>query len=229
MSKEETPQLVAGIDDKIPVGKSIVFGLQHVLSMDLYIMPLILGGVIGLAGGDLSYFLQMSFFACGIATLLQSGLFMRYPIVQGPSYVPLAALCMIGATMGIPTMIGSLIPGAIIIILLGMSKLFSKFISRAIPPFIGGIIILIVGLTLVPTAVTGVFSTKGNLTANALSGCVTFIVLLVCMVLQYKLRNSGILHMFSVIIALLVGTLVAVSMGAADFSSVPGAAWFSLI
>lgn len=67
MSKEETPQLVAGIDDKIPVGKSIVLGLQHVLSMDLYIMPLILGGAIGLARGDLSYFLQMSFFACGIA------------------------------------------------------------------------------------------------------------------------------------------------------------------
>ena len=38
-----------------------------------------------------------------------------------------------------------------------------------------------------------------------------------------------ILSLFSVIIALLVGTLVAVSMGAADFSSVPGAAWFSLI
>ena len=140
MSKEEAPQLVAGIDDKIPVGKSIVLGLQHILSMDLYIMPLILGGAIGLQGGNLSFFLQMSFFACGIATLLQSGMFMKYPIAQGPSYVPLGALCMIGATMGIPTMIGSLIPGALIVILLGVTKLFSKFIRKAIPPFIGGII-----------------------------------------------------------------------------------------
>lgn len=65
-------------------------------------MPLILGGTIGLKGGDLSFLLQMSFFACGIATLLQSGLFMKYPIVQGPSYVPLAALCAIGATMILP-------------------------------------------------------------------------------------------------------------------------------
>ena len=184
MSKEEAPQLVAGIDDKIPVGKSIVLGLQHILSMDLYIMPLILGGAIGLQGGNLSFFLQMSFFACGIATLLQSGMFMKYPIAQGPSYVPLGALCMIGATMGIPTMIGSLIPGALIVILLGVTKLFSKFIRKAIPPFIGGIIILIVGLTLVPTAVTGVFSTTGNLTVNAISGSVTFVVLLLCMVLQ---------------------------------------------
>ena len=228
MSKEEAPQLVAGIDDKIPVGKSIVLGLQHILSMDLYIMPLILGGAIGLQGGNLSFFLQMSFFACGIATLLQSGMFMKYPIAQGPSYVPLGALCMIGATMGIPTMIGSLIPGALIVILLGVTKLFSKFIRKAIPPFIGGIIILIVGLTLVPTAVTGVFSTTGNLTVNAISGSVTFVVLLLCMVLQYCLKNSGLLYMCSVIIALVVGTLVAVTMGGADFSSVSNAAWFAL-
>ena len=223
MSKEETPQLVAGVNDKIPVGRSIILGLQHVLSMDLYIMPLILGSAIGLQGGDLSFFLQMSFFACGIATLLQSGLFMKYPIVQGPSYVPLGALCMIGATMGIPTMIGSLIPGALLIILLGATKAFSKFIRKAIPPFIGGIIILIVGLTLVPTAVQGVFSTTGNLTVNAISGCVTFGVLLLCMVLQYKLPDNRLLHMFSVIIALVVGTLTALALGGTDFS-----AWFSL-
>lgn len=228
MSKEETPQLVAGMNDKIPVGRSIILGLQHVLSMDLYIMPLILGSAIGLQGGDLSFFLQMSFFACGIAPLLQSGLFMKYPIVQGPSYVPLGALCMIGATMGIPTMIGSLIPGALLIILLGATKAFSKFIRKAIPPFIGGIIILIVGLTLVPTAVQGVFSTTGNLTVNAISGCVTFGVLLLCMVLQYKLPDNRLLHMFSVIIALVVGALTALSLGGADFSAVGSAAWFSL-
>lgn len=228
MSKEETPQLVAGVNDKIPVGRSIVLGLQHVLSMDLYIMPLILGGAIGLQGGELSFFLQMSFFACGIATLLQSGLFMKYPIVQGPSYVPLGALCMIGTTMGIPAMIGSLIPGALIIMLLGVTKAFSKFIRKAIPPFIGGIIILIVGLTLVPTAVEGVFSTSGSLTVNSISGCVTFGVLLVCMVLQYKLQNSRILHMFSVIIALAIGTLTAWALGGTDFSAVSSASWLSL-
>ncbi len=228
MSKEETPQLVAGVNDKIPVGRSIVLGLQHVLSMDLYIMPLILGGAIGLQGGELSFFLQMSFFACGIATLLQSGLFMKYPIVQGPSYVPLGALCMIGATMGIPTMIGSLIPGALIIMLLGATKASSKFIRKAIPPFIGGIIILIVGLTLVPTAVEGVFSTSGSLAVNSISGCVTFGVLLVCMVLQYKLQNSRILHMFSVIIALVIGTLTAWALGGTDFSAVSSAEWFSM-
>ncbi|KFI63373.1 uracil-xanthine permease family protein [Bifidobacterium cuniculi] len=228
MNSNDHMQLIAGVNDRIPFGRAFVLGLQHVLSMDLYIMPLILGAVIGLQGADLSYFLQMSFLACGLATLIQAGLFMKFPIVQGPSYVPLAALCMVGSTMGIPVMIGSLIPGALLVIALGMCKGFSRFIRKAIPPFIGGIIILIVGLTLVPTAITGVFSTDGDLTANAVSGCVAFLVLLVCMVLQYRFPDVKGLHMCSVILALVAGTVIAVGMGAADFSQVSSAAWFSL-
>lgn len=226
--EERKGQLIVGVNEKISFGKAVFLGLQHVLSMDLYIMPLILGAAIGIAGGDLSFFLQMSFFACGIATILQAGVFMKYPIIQGPSYVPLGALCTIGATMGISVMIGSLIPGAVMIILLGACKGFSKFVKKAIPPFIGGIIILIVGISLTPTAATGIASTDGNLSANVMSGLTAAGVLIICMVLQYKLKNSRVLHMISVILALVAGTVVACFMGAADFSTVGDAAWFKL-
>ncbi len=226
--EERKGELIVGVNEKISFGKAVFLGLQHVLSMDLYIMPLILGAAIGLAGGDLSFFLQMSFFACGIATILQAGVFMKYPIIQGPSYVPLGALCTIGATMGVSVMIGSLIPGAVMIILLGLCKGFSKFVKRAIPPFIGGIIILIVGISLTPTAATGIASTDGSLSANVISGLTAAGVLIICMVLQYKLKSSRILHMVSVILALTAGTVAACLMGAADFSTVGDAAWFKL-
>lgn len=221
-------QLIVGVNEKISCGKAAFLGMQHVLSMDLYIMPLILGAAIGLVGGELSFFLQMSFFACGIATILQAGFFMKYPIIQGPSYVPLGALCTIGATMGVSAMIGSLIPGAIMIILLGIFKEFSKFVKKAIPPFIGGIIILIVGISLTPTAAKGIASSDGNLSANVASGLTAAGVLIVCMILQYKLKHNRILHMVSVILALVAGTVVAAALGAADFSSVHDAAWFKL-
>ena len=225
---ENDSQLIVGVNEKISCGKAAFLGMQHVLSMDLYIMPLILGAAIGLAGGELSFFLQMSFFACGIATILQAGFFMKYPIIQGPSYVPLGAMCTIGATMGVSAMIGSLIPGAIMIVLLGIFKGFSKFVRKAIPPFIGGIIILIVGISLTPTAAKGIASSDGNLSANVASGLTAAGVLIVCMILQYKLKHNRILHMVSVILALVAGTVVAAAMGAADFSSVHDAAWFKL-
>lgn len=230
MSQQETtrPKLAAGPDARTPWPQSIALGLQHVLAMDSYILPLVLGASIGLGNADLTYFVQMSFFACGVATLLQCAL-MKLPIVQGPSYVPLGAMRMIGSTMGIATLLGSLIPGAILMVALGASKLYSKFIRRVITPMIGGIIILIVGLTLVPTAISGIFDSGGyGLTINAVSGCVAFGVMLVCTVLQYALRRAGVLHLFSVIISLAAGTAVAWTMGDADFSAVAQASWFSL-
>ena len=74
---EGKSELIVSVNEKISLGKALFLGLQHVLSMDLYIMPLILGEAIGLTGGDLSFFLQMSFFACGIATILQTLIFMK--------------------------------------------------------------------------------------------------------------------------------------------------------
>ena len=63
---ENDSPLIVGVNEKISCGKAAFLGMQHVLSMDLYIMPLILGAAIGLAGGELSFFLQMSFIAGGI-------------------------------------------------------------------------------------------------------------------------------------------------------------------
>lgn len=48
-------QLIVGVNEKISCGKAAFLGMQHVLSMDLYIMPLILGAAIGLVGGELSF------------------------------------------------------------------------------------------------------------------------------------------------------------------------------
>ena len=125
-------------------------------------------------------------------------------------------------------MIGSLIPAAILIVIMVICKGFSKFVRKAIPPRICGIIILVVGISLTPTAVTGISSTDGNLTANVVSGLTAAVVLIICMILQYKLKRSRILHMTSVILALIAGTIAATAMGAADFSAVSDAAWFHL-
>ena len=226
--KNETNGLIIGVNDKISFGKAAFLGLQHVLSMDLYIMPIILAAALGMSQGDTAFFIQMSFFACGLATIIQTAFCMKLPVVQGPSYVPLGALTAIGTSLGFGAMIGSLIPGAILMGLLGFFKGFSKFMRKAIPPFIGGVIILIVGISISPTAAKGILSTDGNLTANLLSGFTAAGILILCMILQYKLKNSGPLHLISVVLALAGGTFVAFLFGQVDFSPVASAAWFKL-
>jgi NCS2 family nucleobase:cation symporter-2 len=218
--------LLVGVDEKVGYPKAILLAVQHVLSMDLYIMPIILGGILGLATNELSFFISMGFIVCGIATVLQTQFGLRLPVVQGPAYVPLGALAAIGTTQGVDVMIGSLIPGAILIVLLGFSGLYSKFISRVIPPFIGGAVLLIIGLSLVPTTASGIFSTDGDLVANTIAGLSTVAILVICSVIEYVWRGKlRLLSVSSVILAIVGGCLVAFFMGGLDFSSVADAAW----
>lgn len=39
---DEKTKLIVGVNDKVPIGQSIVLGIQHLLSMDLYVFPLCL-------------------------------------------------------------------------------------------------------------------------------------------------------------------------------------------
>ena len=222
-------ELIIGVNDKVSLGQSIFLGIQHVLSMDLYIMPIILAAMIGMSKGDTAFFIQMSFFACGIATIIQTGFGIKLPVVQGPSYVPLGALAAIGAKFGLGTMIGSLIPGAIVVILLGYFKVFAKIVKKIVPTYIGGLVVLIVGISITPTAINGVVSTQGNLTANIASGLTAVAVLIISMVISYKSKKiGGMIRLVSVILALISGTIVAGLFGQVDFIQVREAAWFQL-
>jgi uracil-xanthine permease len=220
-------QLNIGVDEKVHPAKAVLLAIQHVLSMDLYVMPLILGGILGLATSELAFFLSMGFLACGIATIIQTAFGIRLPVVQGPAYVPLGALAAIGSTQGIDVMIGSLIPGAILVIVLGLTGWYPKLMEKFVPPFIGGVVLLIIGASLVPTVVEGIFSTNGNLECNAVAGMVTVAILIVFTVVEYVMNGHlRLLSASSVILSIIGGCIAAALMGGLDFSSVADAAWF---
>ena len=48
-------KLIVGINDPVNPGKAILLGFQHILSMDLYVFPILLAGMLGLSSGDTSY------------------------------------------------------------------------------------------------------------------------------------------------------------------------------
>ncbi|RUS49136.1 uracil-xanthine permease family protein [Cohnella sp. AR92] len=222
--------LLVGVDDKISVGKAFLLGLQHVLAMDLYIAPIIIASLLGLSGGDTSFFIQMCFLATGIGTLIQTGIFMRLPVVQGPSYIPIGAMAAIGSKLGLAAMTGSLLPGALLISILGWPlKWFAKVVRKVIPPIVGGTVIMVVGVTLIPSAMNSIFTAPGNLGDNVVVAGASAAVLVICMLFGSKLKRGGTLfRLLSVILAIIVGTIVASIYGKVDLSPVKGADWFKL-
>ncbi|MEJ8544298.1 nucleobase:cation symporter-2 family protein [Brevibacillus borstelensis] len=228
--QREDVRLVVGVDDKISVGKAFLLGLQHVLAMDLYIAPIIIAGLLTLDTSSTSFFIQMCFLATGIGTLIQTGFGIRLPVVQGPSYVPIGALAAIGSKLGMGAMIGSIIPGALLMAFVGYPlKWFAKAVRRFIPPLVGGTVIVIVGIALMPTAMGNIYHAPGSIGINSLIAAVSAAVLVACMLLGQKAGKAGtFFRLVSVLIAIFVGTVTAAFFGGVDFSPVKSAAWLSL-
>ncbi|MFB9974290.1 purine permease [Allobacillus sp. SKP2-8] len=222
--KEPSPN-----NEKISVSKSVFVGFQHVLAMDLFIPPIILAGLLSLTVGDTALLIQMTFIACGLATLIQAGFAMKLPVMQGPSFVPLTALAAIGTTSGLGAMIGSLIPGAILITLIGRLKLFSKVVKKFIPPIVAGTVIVVVGISLMPSAISSVYNAPGNANVNIMIAFISASILIGCMYLGEKATERfRFVKLASVIMALGIGTIIASFYGLVDFSTVKDSSWFAL-
>ena len=204
--------------------------------MDVYVPPIILAGMLAMGSADSTGLLQATFLACGIGTILQTGLFMKMPVSQGPSFVPLSAAAGVVLASGglkgngMATLLGSLVIGAVLLIILGLSGVFQKIINYLVPAVVGGTIITCVGLSLIPSALNdNIFEAKGNIYQNMELAAVTALTLLVCVSISIRFpRVQKLFKAGSIVIALLVGTAMSASMSRFDWKSVAASPWFSL-
>lgn len=233
---EEKAQLMVGPDDKISLTEATLLGLQHVLAMDVYVPPIILAGMLAMGAADSTGLLQATFLAAGIGTILQTGIFMKMPVSQGPSFVPLSAAAGVVLASGglkgsgMATLLGSLVIGAFLLIILGLSGVFQKIINYLVPAVVGGTIITCVGLSLIPLALNdNIFEAQGNVYQNMELATVTAVTLLICVGISIRFpRVQKLFKAGSIVIALLVGTAMSASMGRFDWHSVAVSPWFSL-
>lgn len=234
--QSEPQHLTVLPDEKVSAAKSILLGLQHVLAMDVYVVPFLIAMLIGLQSGQSSALIQSTFIAAGLATIVQTYFCMKLPIAQGPSYVPLGAIVSIyaasgGGQLGWNSVLGASLIGAVLVIILGFTGFFNKIVKSLIPPIVGGTIIFIVGLSLLPVAIRdniyGAADAKMN--QNVLLALISGAVLILFVILGSLIpRKGSIFRIMSVMIALVAGCIAADFMGVLDFSAVSKAKWFSM-
>ncbi|MGZ9586464.1 uracil-xanthine permease family protein [Paenibacillus marinisediminis] len=223
-------------DEKISFGKSALLGLQHVLAMDVYVVPFLIAMLIGLQADQSNALIQATFIAAGLATIVQTYFCMKLPIAQGPSYVPLGAIITIyaasgGGEAGWSSVLGASLIGAILMIILGYTGIFNKIVKSFIPPIVGGTIIFIVGLSLLPVAIRDNIyaATDATINQNVLLALISGSVLILFVILGSLFRNKGSLfRIMSVMVALITGCVAAKFMGILDFTAVESAKWFSM-
>jgi len=223
---------VAPVDETLPKGQLFTYGLQHVMAMyaGAVAVPLIIANALGLPQEQLIYLIQCDLLVGGVATLIQTlgflNLGVRRPIMDGVSFAAVAPMILVGQTHGLAGIFGGTIAAGVIGYLI--SPFFSRLL-RFFPKVVSGSIITLIGLSLLPVAVRWAgggdptapdFADVGNL-ALALT------VLIIIIALYRALK--GFWSNIAVLLGLVIGTLLAASLGMTNFSQVSTAAWFQLV
>jgi NCS2 family nucleobase:cation symporter-2 len=217
---------------------AIPLGIQHVLAMFVSnLTPAII--VAGAAGfgygakdpGELIYMIQMSMLFAGVATLIQTiGIGpagARLPIVQGTSFAFLPIMIPLVAGRG-PAAIGALTTAAI------FGGLFhtclSFFVGRirfALPPIVTGLVVLMIGFSLMRIGVqyaAGGVSAQGTAAYGAgASWLLAGVVVAVTLGLSFFAR--GIWSISAVLLGLIAGYVAAAMMGKVSLAPVTTAGW----
>lgn len=234
-----TVKNIEKVDQMLPIGDLVLLGIQHIAAMCAGAMavPIILGNILGLDPVKINHLVSASFMMAGLGTLIQTlgiknFIGSKLPMVEGVSFAGVGALSAIGLTysstdpmMGLQVMFGATLVSGIFCFL--MAPVFGKLL-KFFPPLVSGTVVTCMGLSLIPVAIRwaggGVPSAPnfGSFQNIALA----LITLIIIVVIQ-KL-SKGFLGNIAILIGIVLGTIVAIVMGVADFSSVANADFINI-
>ncbi|MBU3188868.1 purine permease [Clostridium bowmanii] len=228
-SSKSNDDILYKIDDKPPMGMSILLGFQHIMAAfgGIVAVPLIVGGALKLPGQDIAFLVSAALFAAGITTYIQARgvgpVGARLPCVMGTDFTFVGPSLVVGAAYGLPGIFGATIMGSFIEIFLSR---FIRPLRKFFPPIVTGTVVMLIGLTLLPVAIDWSAGGVGSKDYGSIRNlCIALSVLTVIVLLNRY--GKGILSTASVIIGLIFGYAICFPLGMLDFSTITNASWIA--
>ncbi|GGO85574.1 permease [Marinobacterium nitratireducens] len=220
------------VDEKLPLRQMLTLGLQHmaVSYIGAIAVPLIIASALQMSQEDTVVLISTTLFCSGIATLLQTVGFwkfgVRLPILQGVAFSSVGPVIAIGSNpeVGFAGVCGAVIGAGIITML---AAPFVGRLRRYFPPVVTGCIVTVIGLQLFPVAYTWVGGGHGaeNFGAPVFLFVSISVLATILLVNRY---GSPLVRNLSVLIGMLVGAVLAWSLGMGDFAPVEQAPWVTV-
>ncbi|WP_222432289.1 nucleobase:cation symporter-2 family protein [Leekyejoonella antrihumi] len=213
----------------MPTPRLITLGIQHLFIMyaGAVAVPLIVGGALKLPTSTIALLVSADLLTSGIFTVVQSvGISkvfgVRLPVVTGATFTVLTPMIIIAQEYGLQAVYGAMICSGVFGLLI--AKPFSMLI-RFFPPLVAGTVITIIGLSLIGADVSliaGSDATAKNYGQVSHIAVAAIVVLLIVVITR---AFRGFVGQIAVLLAIVIGTLVAWAMGMTDFSAVSGENW----
>ncbi|PXA71579.1 uracil-xanthine permease family protein [Vibrio sp. 11986-1-5] len=235
-------ELIYQLNERPPLPQTLFAAIQHLLAMFVAVITpsLIICQALGVPADQTNTIISMSLFASGLSSFIQIRTF--GPIgsgllsIQGTSFNFLgpiigAGLALKAGGADIATMMAAIF-GTILVASFAeilLSRVL-QFAQRIITPLVSGIVVTLIGLTLVQVglvSIGGGYSTLsdgsfGSLDKLALAGTVLALI-----VILNRARNPYI-RVASIVIAMLVGYIMAYLLGMVDTTQRPQSSLIAL-
>ena len=223
---EETKKLLLDVNEKPTIGKWIILALQHVFAM--FGATILVPIMVNTAAGETVLTIPVALVTSGIGTLIYilctKG---KSPVYLGSSFAfiaPLAAAFVKGGISG--AMVGVMAVGLVYVIFaIIIHFIGKKWIDKLLPPIVIGPMIMIIGLSLAPSAISQVgLGTGTQIDWRCIAvALITFLTTAVVMV-----RGKGFLKIIPFLVGIVVGYVSAICFGLVDFAPVLEAGFFSM-
>lgn len=245
MEQKETPKvdLIYKIEDKPNVRDSFFAAFQHLLAIFVAIItpPLIIAGAIGCSAKTTAYLISMALFASGISTFIQckkiGPIGAKLLCIQGTSFSFIGPI--MAAAVSIPLAEGAEIPEAarlamIFSVCMAASPVemiisrFFKYLRNVITPLVSGIVVLLIGLSLIKVGVVacaGGYSAMHDGTFGSWQNLFVAASVIISVIIFNRINNKY-FRMSSIVLGLIVGYIISYFFGMFDITKVNNSADF---
>ncbi len=230
MVESHNSELRYRIDDKPPIGIAIPLAIQNIMAAfsGIIAVPLVVGQAIGLSVDAMGLMVSATLFISGLATFIQSRgigpVGSKLPCIMGTDFTFVGPGIAVASAFGLPGYFAATTLGAIFEIILSR---FIKPLRKYFPPVVTGVVVALIGLTMIPVAVDWSAGGVGNPEYGSLKFILlAFAVMAIIILLNQK--GKGFISSGSILIGIICGYIISIPMGLLDITPVKDAAWISL-
>lgn len=220
------------VDSKPPFGLTLLLAAQHLLAAlgGIIAVPLVIGNVLKLPTADTIVLVNAALLVSGIVTIIQcqgvGPIGLRLPSVMGTSFTFVAAALAIGfSEHGVAGIMGASLVGSLVMII---GSFFMPSVRKLFPPVVTGVVVMMIGLSLIPVAVdwfAGGQKGDAHYAEPANLAMATFVLVLVVILVQW---GKGIFSAAAIVIGMMIGYVVALVLGWINFDAVKNAETFAI-
>ncbi|HAT31864.1 MAG TPA: purine permease [Janthinobacterium sp.] len=223
--------LLFQVEDRPPLLTTILLAAQHMLAAlgGIIAVPLVVGAALKLPADQIIALINAALLGSGVVTFIQckgvGPVGIRLPCVMGTSFAFVGAAISVGIEHGVPGILGSSLIASLVMI---VGSCFMPQIRKLFPHAVTGVVVTMIGLSLVPVAIdwaAGGFGPGVNYGAPANLGVAGFVLVTVIALVQF---GKGIISAAAVVIGMFIGYLLCVGLGMVDFVPVRTAQIFAL-